>query len=213
MLSATMRPCRFAGPAMATIHWSPNVGFRTSIASPTAQMLGSSVRRYSSTMMPPRAPSLSPASPTSLVSARTPSPRITRSAWRRVPEARRTSLPTAPSVGSSKEPMPSLMMTRTPCFSSSVCSIAAISSSRGAMICGSASTSTTSRPLCFSCSAISTPMKPAPATTTRLAAFSLRYPSILSMSCRLRSAMLPSRSIPLIGGTNGFAPTDSTRSS
>ena len=50
-----MRPWRLAGPASGTKLHAPVTPSRTSMASPTAQMCGSLVCKYSLTRMPPRA--------------------------------------------------------------------------------------------------------------------------------------------------------------
>ena len=89
--SATMRPCRFAGPASATRQSSPVMQSVFSTASPTAKMSGSLVRIWSSTRMPPSLPTSMPAISASAVSGFTPIPRITMSAGYASPDAVRTS--------------------------------------------------------------------------------------------------------------------------
>mmetsp|Transcript_21248 Transcript_21248/g.54777 ORF Transcript_21248/g.54777 Transcript_21248/m.54777 type:complete len:316 (+) Transcript_21248:616-1563(+) len=181
-------------------------------------MWGSLVRMHSSTTIPPRALSLMPARSGREVSARTPRPRITRSAGTRsgaVPSAppRTTSDAKAPDAELSKPLIAAPRRTATPLCSSSLVSIMAISGSNGAMICGRASTSVTFSPRRCSCSAISTPMKPPPHTTAERALRALIQPSMSSMSSRLRSEKLPSRSMPGMGGRNGFAPSERISSS
>mmetsp|Transcript_32185 Transcript_32185/g.103938 ORF Transcript_32185/g.103938 Transcript_32185/m.103938 type:complete len:228 (-) Transcript_32185:333-1016(-) len=221
MLSAQSRPCRLAGPASATIQLPPVKGFFTSTASPTAQTCGTDVRILSSTTMPPRAPSSTPAAFAMSVSGRTPKPRITTSAAMRVPSPappRSTSEPRPPLARGSKALMGALSSTRTPLPSIFCCSIEATSGSNGPSSCGRASTMVVSMPSLESCSAISMPMKPPPATTAVLAAPCPSAPPEIqlmmrSMSSRLRSARLPSRPMPGMGGRNGLAPSESTSSS
>lgn len=61
MTSATSRPCRFAVCASGTCTGEPSTASRLTAASPTAKACGSLVRWWSSTRMPPRASSSSPA--------------------------------------------------------------------------------------------------------------------------------------------------------
>mmetsp|Transcript_12383 Transcript_12383/g.32371 ORF Transcript_12383/g.32371 Transcript_12383/m.32371 type:complete len:393 (-) Transcript_12383:14-1192(-) len=217
-MSAHSRPWRLAGPASATIHCPPPTGFATSTASPTAQMWGSLVRMHSSTTMPPRALSLMPARSGSDVSARTPRPRMTTSAgtrWGSPPFAppSTTSDAFAPDADASNPLIAAPSFTDTPFRSISAASMFAISGSKGAMSCGSASTRVTRRPRLWSCSAISTPMKPPPHTTAVRASLRVIQLCISSMSSRLRRERLPGRSMPGIGGKNGLAPSDKTSSS
>jgi hypothetical protein len=72
--------------------------------------------------------------------------------------------------------------------------------SKGAMIWGRASTRATSMPRWRSCSAISTPMKPAPQTTARRAEEEVIQALMRSMSSRLRRLRLPGRSMPVFRG-------------
>ena len=73
-------------------------------------------------------------------------------------------------------------------------------------------------PRFISCSTISRPTKPAPATTQCISSpsgislcFSRICFTMLSISSRLRRAKRPGRSIPPMGGLKGSAPTASTR--
>mmetsp|Transcript_18540 Transcript_18540/g.54242 ORF Transcript_18540/g.54242 Transcript_18540/m.54242 type:complete len:228 (-) Transcript_18540:299-982(-) len=209
MLSAAVRPWRAAGPARATIHSPPSTGLRTSTASPTAQMLSSEVRMCGFTTMPPRALSATPADFARAVSARTPRPRMITSAGSLEVSESTTSEPwAAPSDRGWKALMGALRCTATPCASSSRVRSDAISGSKGAMSWGRASTMATVMPRWRSCSAISMPMKPPPATTAVLAPCAETAALMRSMSSRFRSAKLPARSMPGIGGAKGLAPME-----
>mmetsp|Transcript_6847 Transcript_6847/g.20836 ORF Transcript_6847/g.20836 Transcript_6847/m.20836 type:complete len:268 (+) Transcript_6847:1408-2211(+) len=219
MLSAQSLPWRLAGPASATIQLPPVKGFFTSMASPTAHTCGTEVRIFPSTTIPPRAPSSTPAALAMSVSGRTPSPRMTTSAPMRLPSPAppRTTSEPRPLVGASNALIGELSSTLTPSASIFCWSIEAISGSKGPRSWGSASTMVVSMPSLWSCSAISMPMKPPPATTAVLAMEAVPPPEIheimRSMSSRLRRARFPSRLMPGIGGRNGLAPSESTSSS
>ena len=77
ILSAAIRPWRFAGTAKKFIQGFPVNGCGYSITSPTAYTLSSEVRRNLSTTIPPRSPIFNPALTANELFGRTPIDRIT----------------------------------------------------------------------------------------------------------------------------------------
>ena len=87
MVSATILPCLLAGPASGTMVLVPITKSSVSTISPTAYILGSEVLIYSSTITPPLAFNLSPASFASSLFALIPIESITISAFTSLPSS------------------------------------------------------------------------------------------------------------------------------
>ena len=189
-------------------------------------MAGSLVRIWSSTLMPPRSPSCTPAIVASVVSGRTPRATITRSAGWEAPERVVTSRDSSSCCANDATPSPST--TCTPCISRASLTRLAYSTSRGMSTWSASSMTVTSKPRWARFSAISRPMNPPPTTTAWRAGRTVWKPEYRSMPARklvprsihsrmarasgtVRTEKTPGRSIPGIGGWTEAAPGARTR--
>jgi len=169
------------------------------------------VRIVSSTRIPPRFPSSSPASLASPTSGRTPMERITKSAGIEPPS--RVLTTTAPSSARSKPATASPSRKETPLAERRAATGSAISGSKGGKTCGRSSTSVIERPRRTRFSTISRPMKPPPTTTARAASRSTIHWRMRRLSGMVRSTKIPGRSMPGRSGLTGEAPGASTSAS